>query len=88
MLITGEARMSRLDTCIAAAMHFLLDAAAAEDLIARQIETLRAAWPQVTAEANLNAVDERLLGSRLLFNPFIFEGAPARLASLAVGLMR
>lgn len=83
MLITGEERMSRLATCIAAAPNFLLDATAAEDLIARQIETLRAAWPQVTAEANLSAVDERLLGTRLFLNPFIFHGAPARLASLA-----
>ena len=76
-------RLSRLATCSAAAPHFLLDAAAAEDPIARQIETLRAAWPQVMAGANLYAVDERLLGTRLFLNPFIFEGAPEQLGCLA-----
>ena len=86
MLITNEERLSRLATCIAAAPHFLLDAAAAEDLIAHQIEILRAAWPQVMAEANLNAVDERLLGTRLFFNTFIFEGASERLGPLAGSL--
>ena len=83
MLITNEERLSLLATCIAAAPHFLLDAAAAENLIARQIETLSAAWPQVMAEANLNAVDERLLGTRLFLNPFIFEGVAEGLGRLA-----
>jgi serine/threonine-protein kinase HipA len=77
MLITGKDRMSRLATCLAAAPHFLLDAKAAEDLIADQIERLQAAWPQVAEEANLTEIDRALLRGRIFLNPFIFEGAPA-----------
>jgi serine/threonine-protein kinase HipA len=80
MLITGKDRMSRLATCLAAAPHFLLDAKAAEDLIADQIERLQAAWPQVAEEANLTEIDRALLRGRIFLNPFIFEGAPERLS--------
>jgi serine/threonine-protein kinase HipA len=70
--------MSRLATCLAAAPHFLLDAKAAEDLIADQIERLQAAWSEVAEEANLTEIDRALLRGRIFLNPFIFEGAPAR----------
>jgi serine/threonine-protein kinase HipA len=42
MLITGDDRMSRLATCLVAAPNFLLDAKAAENLIADQIERIQA----------------------------------------------
>ncbi len=80
MLITGEDRTSRLATCLAAAPHFLLDAQAADDLIANQIDRLRSAWPQVAEEARLSEIDRALLAGRIFFNPFIFEGAAARYA--------
>ena len=82
MLIAGEDRMSRLATCLVAAPSFQLDEAAAETIIARQIRELRAAWDEVTAEARLSEVEGALLGGRIFFNPFIFEGASPRLQAL------
>jgi len=80
MLITADDRMSRLATCLAAAPNFLLDAKTAEDLIADQIERLQAAWPEVAEEAALTGIDRALLTGRIFLNPFVFEGAPARLS--------
>lgn len=80
MLITGADRMSRVATCLAAAPDFLLDAVAAEELIADQIERLHAAWPDVASEAALTEIDRALLAGRLFLNPFAFEGAPSRLS--------
>jgi serine/threonine-protein kinase HipA len=80
MLITGADRMSRLAICLAAAPDFLLDAVAAEELIADQIERLHAAWPEVASEAALTEIDRALLAGRLFLNPFVFEGAPSRLS--------
>lgn len=75
MLIAGDNRMSRLSTCIEAAPHFQLDAEIAEQIIAGQVEALRAAWPEVCAEANLSLVERKLLADHVFLNPFIFEGA-------------
>jgi serine/threonine-protein kinase HipA len=80
MLVTGEDRMSRLATCLAAAPNFLLDARTAEDLIAGQIEKMQATWPEVAEEAGLTEIDRALLAGRIFLNPFVFEGAPARLS--------
>jgi serine/threonine-protein kinase HipA len=80
MLITGENRMSRLTTCLAAAPNFLLDKRAAEGLIADQIERLHAAWPEVAEEAALTRIDRAVLAGRVLLNPFVFEGALPRLS--------
>jgi transcriptional regulator with XRE-family HTH domain len=84
MLITGDDRMNRLATCLVAAPNFLLDAKAAENLIADQIKRIQAAWPEVAQDANLTEIDRAILAGRLFFNPFVFEDAPPRLsASLA-----
>lgn len=80
MLITGDDRMSRLTTCLAAAPNFLLDKRAAEDLIADQIERLHAAWPEVAEEAALTKIDRAVLAGRVFLNPFVFEGASPRLS--------
>jgi serine/threonine-protein kinase HipA len=80
MLITGDDRMSRIKTCLAAAPNFLLDKRAAEDLIADQIERLHAAWPEVAEEAALTKIDRAVLAGRAFLNPFVFEGAPPRLS--------
>lgn len=82
MLITGEKRMSRLAICIEAAPQFLLDAASAESLIADQIAALRAAWPEVSAEAGLSGIERAFLEGRVFLNPFIFEGASERLTAM------
>ncbi len=80
MLITGDDRMSRITTCLAAAPNFLLDKRAAEDLIADQIEQLHAAWPEVADEAALTKIDRAVLAGRAFLNPFVYEGAPPRLS--------
>jgi serine/threonine-protein kinase HipA len=80
MLITGDDRMSRLTTCLAAAPNFLLNTMAAEDLIADQIERLHAAWPEVAEEAALTKIDRAVLAGRAFLNPFVYEGAPPRLS--------
>lgn len=80
MLIVGQDRSSRLAACLAAAPQFLLSAQAVEDLIAEQVEQLRAAWLRVADEARVSKVDRALLSGRVFLNPFIFEGLPARLA--------
>jgi serine/threonine-protein kinase HipA len=80
MLITGDDRMSRLTTCLAAAPNFLLDTRAVEDLIADQIERLHAAWPEVAEEAALTKIDRAVHTGRAFLNPFVFEGAPPRLS--------
>ena len=80
MLITGENRMSRLTTCLAAAPNFLLDERAAEGLIADQIERLHAAWSEVSEEAALTKIDRAVLAGRPFLNPFILEGASPRLS--------
>ena len=82
MLIAGANRMSRLANCIEAAPGFLLDAGAAESLIADQIDALRSAWPDVVQEAELDEVGRTLLAGRAFLNPSIFEGAPRRLREM------
>jgi serine/threonine-protein kinase HipA len=82
MLIVGEDRRSRLATCLDAAPSFMLDAAAAEKMIARQIRALHSAWDEVMAEAAMSEVERRLLRQRIFLNPYIFEDAPPRLQAL------
>jgi serine/threonine-protein kinase HipA len=82
MLIVGDDRRSRLATCIDAAPAFQIDAATAENLIARQIRALRSSWDEIMAEAKVSEIERALLGQRIFLNPFIFEGAPPRLQAL------
>ncbi len=79
MLIVDDKRMSNLATCLEAAPHFQLDEKAAEDIIAQQIDALRANWEEACKDASLNAVERNLFEQRIFLNPFIFEGAPERL---------
>ena len=79
MLIVDDKRMSNLATCLEAAVNFQLDRAAAEEIILRQIESLRAGWDDVCADAALNEIERNLFAQRIFLNPFIFEGAPERL---------
>jgi serine/threonine-protein kinase HipA len=82
MLIVGDKRMSNLATCLEAASWFQLDRKAAEHIIARQVDTIRAGWDEVGAEAALNEVERNLFDQRFFLNPFVFEGAPKRLRKL------
>lgn len=82
MLIHGSDRMSRIEVCLRAAAAFLLDTAQAEDIVAAQVETIRARWGEVCEEAELSEVDRRLFWRRQFLNPYAFEGAPARIRSL------
>lgn len=80
MLITGDDRMSRLASCLAAAADFQLDTKAAEELITDQIDQMQAAWPEIAKEAELTEIDRALLTGRIFLNPFAFEGAPEHLS--------
>ncbi|ODA68969.1 putative DNA-binding transcriptional regulator [Methyloligella halotolerans] len=79
MLIVDNKRMSTLATCLEAAPHFQLSKKAAEDIIEQQITAIQAGWEEVCEEATLSGVERRLLGQRIFFNPFIFEGSAERL---------
>jgi serine/threonine-protein kinase HipA len=82
MLITGEKRASTLATCIEAAPHFQLKAKDAMDLIAAQIEGIRAHWQDAADAASLSEVDRGVLWRRRFLNPYAFEGAPEGIAAL------
>jgi serine/threonine-protein kinase HipA len=83
MLIMGNKRMSTLATCLEAAPQFQLDAKSAENIVIAQIEAIRESWEEACKEAVLSEIDRRLLGTRIFFNPYIFEGAPASIARMA-----
>lgn len=80
MWITDDDRSSRLAACLTAAPEFLLDAKAAESLIANMIHRFQSAWPGIAEEAELTETDRAGLANRVFFNPFIFDGAPKGLS--------
>jgi len=82
MLITGNQRISRLATCLEAAPQFQLDPEAAQDIMARQIDTIHGEWDRICEDAALGEVERRLFRQRMFLNPFVFEGAPRRLRRL------
>lgn len=77
MLIDGQDRRSRLETCRRAAHHFLLNDKDAVTLIEHQIESIKTNWRQVCDEAELPAVDRNLFWGRQFLNPYAFEGFAA-----------
>ena len=74
MLIVGDNRASTLATCFAAAPNFQLTENAAEDIIARQIDSIRGGWDDICEEAALTDVERNLFGQRIFLNDFVFEG--------------
>jgi serine/threonine-protein kinase HipA len=82
MLIVGNERLSRIDTCLKAAPLFLLSNDDAMALAQHQIEIIRDNWHPICAEAQLGDVDRNLMWRRQFLNPFAFEGAPPELAAL------
>ena len=82
MLIVGNERYSRIDTCVRAAPLFLLSHDEALALARQQIEVILERWDAVCADAQLSDVDRELMWRRQFLNPFAFEGAPPELAAL------
>ncbi|TDY26094.1 serine/threonine-protein kinase HipA [Paraburkholderia sp. BL6665CI2N2] len=82
MLIVGNDRFSRIETCLKAAPLFLLSADEAAALAEHQIEVICDRWNPVCAEAQLSEVDRNLMWRRQFLNPFVFENAPPTLAAL------
>ena len=82
MLIVGDDRFSRIETCLRAAPLFLLSHDEAVGIARRQIEVILDQWDAVCADAHLAEVDRALMWRRQFLNPFAFEGAPPELAAL------
>jgi serine/threonine-protein kinase HipA len=83
MLISGEDRMSRISSCLAAAHHFLLSREEALRIAREQANAIATHWNDICEEAKVSKTDRKLLGSRQFLNPFSVEGldiAPIRLS--------
>lgn len=74
MLISGNGRMSQLNTCLEAAHNFLLSQEEARDIIDQQITAIKENWIAVCNEANLTETDRALFWERQFLNPFALEG--------------
>ena len=72
MLISGENRMSRLSTCLAAAHHFQLSRKEAQAIARHQVEVIDENWDRVCADAKLNETDHVLLWGRQFLNAYAF----------------
>jgi len=73
MLIPGNNRLSKPQSCLEAASHFLLAENAASAVFAKQREAIEANWEAAYDEAKLSTVDRKLFWNRLFLNSFAFE---------------
>jgi serine/threonine-protein kinase HipA len=73
MLITGQERGSRLQTCLNAAPQFHLPPEEAKEIVLQLIQSIINNWDQVCSEAQISEVDKNLLKSRVFLNAYIFE---------------
>jgi serine/threonine-protein kinase HipA len=73
MLIYGDRRLSRIDTCLEAAHHFLLSRDEARAIYEKQKALIEANWETVCGEAGLDETNRRLLFGRQFLNPFSLE---------------
>jgi len=86
MLIVGDDRMSRISSCLKAAMHFLLSLEEAVTIVKHQLSCIAEHWDAVCDEAGLGATDRAFLWGRQFLNPYAFEdleGETAHLKSMA-----
>jgi len=86
MLISGDNRMSRLSSCLAAAGNFLLSREQAIAIIEAQLRCLIDHWDAVCDEAALTPADRSFLWGRQFLNPFAFadlEGDASHLETMA-----
>lgn len=82
MKIAGGDRRARISTCLDAAGIYGLRRSEAVALVAAQLEVFRANWHEVAEEAELSAVDRRLLARGALLHPYAFEDLAGREATL------
>jgi serine/threonine-protein kinase HipA len=73
MLISGDNRLSKLKSCLAAAPDFLLSEVEAKAIFARQRKAIEANWDNVCDEASLSEIDRKLFWKRQFLNPSVFE---------------
>lgn len=70
MLISGNNNLSRLESCIEAANHFLLSEDDARAISDHQINIIERHWDEVCDEARLSEVDRKLFWRRQFLNPY------------------
>ncbi len=73
MLISGDNRLSKLNSCLNAALHFQLTENEATTIFEQQHEVIEANWDTVCDEASLSAIDRKLFWKRQFLNAFAFE---------------
>lgn len=73
MLIMGQANQSQIALCLEAAHLFLLDRATARAIVLSQLDAIRQHWQAVCGDADISQVDQNVLATRQVLNPFIFE---------------
>ncbi|HEY7773637.1 MAG TPA: HipA domain-containing protein [Marinagarivorans sp.] len=73
MLISGDNRRSKLNSCLNAAPHFQLTESGAKAIFEKQREAIEANWDKICDEAKLSAVDRNLFWKRQFLNAFAFE---------------
>ncbi len=66
-------RLSRLDGCIAAAGEYLLAEDEAQEIVARQVDVIRANWDDVAEIARMTDTEKRQFWGRQFLNPYAFE---------------
>lgn len=74
MLIVGNSRASTLATALEAAPDFQLSQDKANDLIARQLSSIRESWNEICEEAALREAERSFLNRRVFLNDYIFDG--------------
>ena len=82
MLITGSNRMSRIETCVRAAHHFLLTEEDAIAIANAQLVCIGDNWQTVCEEASLDRTERNLLWGRQFLNPFAFTALTGKAAAL------
>lgn len=76
MLILGQANQSQIALCLNAAHLFLLDRMQAREIVIGQLENIALHWSAVCLEASISNVDQNVLATRQMLNPFAFENLP------------
>lgn len=80
--IVPEKNAALLVTALEAAPSFQLSDVDAREIIARQIDTIRARWREVCDEAKMTNAERRYFEGRQILNAYAFEGySPAPLIS-------
>lgn len=80
--VRRESRQRRVALAIEAAPGFGLTEREAEDIVIGQIEVIHEGFNALVEEAGLVAADRERLANRAILNPYVFEGAPERIAAL------